>query len=413
MIARIRFDCYNNHPMKYIFITFLSLIIIFKFFNHNEVFAISDPLTVANNKFGIHITDENDLDNAAKLVNSTGGDWGYVTIVIREDERNIDRWQMVFDRLRILHLIPLVRISSEIEGDYWKNPELSDVIPWADFLSKLRWVTKNRYVIIYNEPNHAKEWGWKLDPISYSQILSSFSATLKKSSPDFFILPAGFDASAPNSKETMDEVKYLKMMKQYNPDIFDAIDGWTSHSYPNPGFTGDSIDRGRGSVGTYRWELKFLKTLGVTNKFPVFITETGWPHQDGSIFNRFFKKTDTVPLLLERAIREVWSDENIVAITPFILNYQSYPFSNFSWQKYLSNDFYPQYEMYQKLSKIEGKPVLEEIPDEKVLSAETIRSDSNSNELESGKYNISFNPINMLQSKFQILLSILLRFAGQ
>ncbi len=393
--------------MRIIFILFLLIIVIFKLSNPAGVSAISDPLTVANNKFGIHITDENDLNNAAKLVNSTGGDWGYITIVIREDERNIDRWQNVFDKLRILHLIPLVRIATNLEGDYWKNPELPDAITWTDFLSKLKWVTKNRYVIIYNEPNHAKEWGWKLDPISYAQILSSFSATLKRNSEEFFVLPAGFDASAPNSKETMDEVKYLKMMKQYNPDIFDAIDGWTSHSYPNPGFTGDSIDRGRGSVGTYRWELKLLDTLGVTKKFPVFITETGWPHQDGSIFNRFFKKTDKIPELLERTIREIWSDENIVAITPFILNYQSYPFSNFSWQKYLSDDFYPQYDMYQRLPKVEGKPILEEIKEEKVLSAETSKINPPKNILVSHKYNISYNPIDVLQSSFRILIQFI------
>ncbi len=390
--------------MRYIFITFLLIIFILKLFNPHVVFAIYDPLTVANNIFGIHITDENDLNNAAKLVNSTGGDWGYVTIVIREDERDVDRWQKIFDRMRILHLIPLVRLGSKMEGDHWIAPQLEDAITWADFLSKLKWVTKNRYVIIYNEPNHAKEWGWKLDPISYSQILSSFSATLKKNSPDYFILPAGFDASAPNSKETMDEVKYLKMMIKYNPDIFDFIDGWTSHSYPNPGFTGDSIDRGRGSVGTYKWELKLLKSLGVTKKLPIFITETGWPHQDGSLFNRFFKKTDIVPQLFEKAIKHVWLDENLVAITPFILNYQSYPFSNFSWQKYLSDDFYPQYEMYQKIQKIEGKPLLEAIYDEKVLSAETNINENFTNEIETEKYNISFIPINMLQSKIQILI---------
>ena len=37
--------------------------------------AISDPLSVPNNRFGIHIADLNDIPDVAPLVNSSGGDW--------------------------------------------------------------------------------------------------------------------------------------------------------------------------------------------------------------------------------------------------------------------------------------------------------------------------------------------------
>ncbi len=59
----------------------------------------------ANNKIGIHlaIPDENDMKKASELVNSNGGKWGYVTIVIPEDDRDKNKWQGVFDKMRELH----------------------------------------------------------------------------------------------------------------------------------------------------------------------------------------------------------------------------------------------------------------------------------------------------------------------
>ena len=58
-----------------------------------KAFAIYDPTGVPNNSFGIHIANIQDLEDAAKLVNSSGGDWGYVTLVITEDNRTISLWQ--------------------------------------------------------------------------------------------------------------------------------------------------------------------------------------------------------------------------------------------------------------------------------------------------------------------------------
>jgi hypothetical protein len=350
----------------FIFLTY------FYVFNISKVIAIYDPLSVPNNKYGIHIVDENDLDNAAKLVNSSGGDWGYVTMVIRENDRIVEKWQNIFGRMQQLHLIPLIRLATNLEGDVWRKPKLSDVQNWADFLSQLNWITKNRYIILFNEPNHAKEWGGMIDPVEYSQILSSFSATLKAKSTDFFILPAGLDASAPNSNLTMSENTFLLKMKSDNPFIFDVIDGFVSHSYPNPGFVGNITDSGRGTLKTYLWELNLLKLMGVTRDLPIFIAETGWPHQDGQPYNKHFFSADEVAQFIKQATELVWNDPQIVALTPFILNYQSPPFSNFSWQKPNSGEFYPQYTTYQSIEKIRGEPLLVQTEDKnKILGTES------------------------------------------
>ena len=56
-----------------------------------------------NNKTGIHlaIPSYEDLEKAARLVNSSGGDWGYVTLVIEQHDRDFQKWQDIFDRMRL------------------------------------------------------------------------------------------------------------------------------------------------------------------------------------------------------------------------------------------------------------------------------------------------------------------------
>jgi hypothetical protein len=64
------------------FIIFL-FVVVFLFVQTTSAFAIEDPLKTPNNKFGVHILFPSELQQAARLVNSSGGDWGYVVIPIR------------------------------------------------------------------------------------------------------------------------------------------------------------------------------------------------------------------------------------------------------------------------------------------------------------------------------------------
>ncbi len=329
------------------FLTAIFSFVIFLFLT-SSVLAVSDPTSQPNNKFGIHIADPVDLEDAAALVNSSGGDWGYVTFVVQKGERDYRRWQKVFDRMRELHLIPIVRIATRGLGEIWEKPSFGEIDGWVTFLNSLNWVVKNRYVIIGNEPNHAKEWGGEINPEEYATYLKEFSLKLKAASPDFFVLPAGLDASAPSAKnkETLDEVSYLKRMLAKEPDIFEHIDGWTSHSYPNPGFAGSDNGYGRTSVRAFDWELALLKTLGAKKDYKVFITETGWAGSGEEGFGTKFKN----------AYEGAWSDKRVIAVTPFILAYQEPPFDVFSW-KNKEGKFYDFYYQVQNLSKPKGDPL--------------------------------------------------------
>lgn len=329
---------------------FLSLLLasIVLFTTQSCILAENNPTDVSNNKFGIHITDENDLKDAATLVNSSGGDWGYVTFVITESQRDHDRWQKVFDDARRLHLIPIVRIASKPDGDNWTIPQNEEINNWIAFLNSLNWVIQNRYVIIGNEPNHTNEWGGKIDPGAYATYLNNFAVKLNQASDDFYVLPAGLDASAKNTSETMDEASFIKKMLLSEPNLFDNLDGWVSHSYPNPDFAGKVTDTGRGSVQTYSWELSYLQSLGISKNLPVFITETGWSNQKVN--------PDEIAQMYVYAFENVWNDKRIVAVTPFILNYNDSLFSEFSW-KNDDGSFYSYHDKYKNISKIKGEPV--------------------------------------------------------
>lgn len=325
--------------------------------NTTSAFAVEDPLVVQNNRFGIHILEENDLIDAAALVNSEGGDWGYATLVIRSDQRDLKHWQKIFNKMRRLHLIPIIRIATKQQNSHWKKPNFDEIDGWVSFLKELNWVVKNRYIVVGNEPNHAKEWGGKVNPFEYAEYLYSFSKRLKETSPDFFVLPAGFDSWAPTDSEHMRESEFLVSMLNIKPNVFDFVDGWASHSYPNPDFSGSPNSSGRGSVRSFDWELKYLKKLGIDKSLLVFVTETGWAHNIEEAPNGY-KSASFVSQSLKNAFENAWDDPRIVAVTPFILNYQQPPFDVFSWKKE-DGSFYAFYYEIQKVKKQSGQPVQE------------------------------------------------------
>lgn len=335
---------------------FAILLSIYLLFCPFTIYALYDPLSVPNNKYGVHVVDTNDIEDASQLVNSSSGAWGYITLVIPDTDMNKSKWQEIFNLLRRKLLIPLVRIATHVEGDSWVKPQEHNIPKWVDFLDGLNWPIENRYVILFNEPNHTKEWGNTIDPEGYASFLVKFSSTLKTKSNDFFVLPAGLDASAVTNGSTMEEEIYIRRMLASQPNIVQAIDGWTSHSYPNPGFSGSPYAYGKGTLATFLWEQELLRTLGVGKTLPVFITETGWQHSNGKYYDYRLLSPEAVAFHLTSASLSIWQNPAIAAITPFVFNYQDYPFDHFSFKKLNSSDYYPHYYRYQQIPKTAGIP---------------------------------------------------------
>ena len=333
--------------MKKILLILLTLL----FISVSNAYGIYNPQDLPNNKFGIHVLEQSDLEDAVKLVNSKGGLWGYITLVIRDDQRNLDQWAPFFKELRQKHLIPLVRIATHVERDSWIKPNQDNVFAWVDFLNELPWPTKNRYIVLFNEPNHAKEWGGAINPSEYAQIANIFIKALHKKSTEFYVLNSGFDLSASNIPgETADALWYWQQMEQEIPGIFKEFDGWTSHSYPNPGFSQNPYQSGRTSIVGYRFEQQYLTdNFGVAKK-PVFLTETGW------LINARLDE-NTVASYYQIAFEDIWTDSNLIAVTPFLLNYPEPLFASFSW-KDKEGKPREQFNKVANLNKDEGKPEL-------------------------------------------------------
>lgn len=311
---------------------------------------------LSNNKFGIHILETNEVKKAAELVNSSGGDWGYVTIVMREDDLNYHKWQKFMDNCRRLHLIPIIRIATKMDqAGFWLKPKLDDLEKWPLFLNSLNWPVKKQIVVIFNEPNQSKEWGGEINPAEYALVLEKSIKLLKQANPNFFVLNAGLDQAADARNGTIKEEVFLRKMFETNNNIFNYLDGWASHSYPNHGFRGLPSDVGRATIKGYQWELKILKNLSLTKNLPVYITETGWPHREGKIPELTFYQSNKTAQLFKKAFEYWMTDNRLKSVTPFILNYNELPFDHFSWLK-KDGTHYPQFNQILSFSKKKGAP---------------------------------------------------------
>ena len=295
-----------------------------------------------------------EVDEAADLVNSSGGDWGYVTIPIQASDRDLVKWQNFMDECGRKHLIPILRLATT--GDYfvqgsWSEPSDYDVLDFANFLNSLNWPTKNRYVVVFNEPNRGDEWGGTPDPKSYAEILQYASVIFKQTNPNFFIISAGLDNAAANIPgQSIDEFTFMQGMNDAVPGIFSEIDGLGSHSYPNPGFVASpSTDR----EGIYSFYYQNNYVAELTGKLlPVFITETGWTADKISYLTQVNYYSD--------AFANYWNDPNVVAVTPFILRADQGSFANFSF--IAGGQQTEVYKAYRNMSKVKGEPQIDYVP---------------------------------------------------
>lgn len=306
-----------------------------------------------NNKIGISLLQPSteDIQGAAQLINGGSGDWGYVTLVIQENDRDVRKWQDIFEHLRENHLIPIIRLATSPQGEVWRRPEEKDASDWVQFLLKLNWVVKKRYISLFNEPNHASEWGGEVDPATYTKVSLAFAKAIKESNDDYVVMLAGLDGAAPQyTSQFWDSGEFVRAICRDEgicKELFFYIDGWASHSYPNPGFSGSVWDTGKKSIKGYDYELQLLRELGITKELPVFITETGWTNAKLS--------EETIAENYKIAYTQIWgNDRRIQAITPFVFKYLSEPFIGFSWKK--NEGYSAQYNVVKELPKQRGTP---------------------------------------------------------
>lgn len=316
-------------------------------------YSHDDPLWEKNNKFGLYIYAENKdfFEIAQNLVNSGGGEWGYVLIPYGVKDRDIGKWGRVFDRLIKKKLIPVIQLW-DLDVDNYQE-ETREV---AKFLNSFIWPIKYRYISVYNEPNDNKFWNGDADPAEYAKILDYTIRIFKEENTDFYMLNGALNVSAADDVHNEDAFVFMKKMNEAVPGIFDKLDGWASHPYPQPNFSGKPTDTGRWSIRAYEDELEYLKNeLGVKKDLPVFITETGWAHAEGEKYNGSYKPVETVAQYFKTAYEEVWlKDDRVRAVMPFTIRYDP-PFDHFSWVNKDKVPYY-HYDVVKKMKKVNGDP---------------------------------------------------------
>ncbi len=316
------------------------------------------------------------------------GAGGYVVQLVRDDDLDLIRWQRFMDLCAEHQLIPIIRLATTFDRNagWWRAPAADGngryheiAARYAAFLGALRWPTNQHYVIIANEPNRGDEWGGRPDPAAYAQFLLDVAGAIRDRDSNAVILNAGLDLFAPHSgsrpafdgKYYMDAESFLDQMHAAHPEVFSAIDVWSSHAYPLGPFTAppwqqtfavdllnDAVNpahieppqhvHNRGING-YAWELFKLSTYGVS--LPVMITETGWRHAESIAHaakdtGKALPDAETTAAFLDLALRgnhgrypdfpeQGWtpwlSDPRVVAVTPFAFNGHPSEWGHTNW----------------------------------------------------------------------------------
>jgi len=316
------------------------------------VHAIYDPLSLPNNKLGVHILHPDEVGLAASFINNKNkASWGYVTVPITLADLDQGKWTKFMNESASQKLIPILRLATMPTNQSWERPKKEDLIAFAVFLDSLPWPIENRYIVIFNEVNRPNEYGDQVDPNHYTDILVEAVDIFKSHSDKYFILPAALDNAAPNANGFIRWDSYLVQMYQHNKEIFNKIDGWNSHSYPNPAFGASPAITGDNKIDSFKSDLEFIKKF-TAKKLPVFITETGW--------SKAILSDQQIADYYKHALVHTWSNLNIVAVTPFLLSANTLPFSNFSL---LSQDKSPSLAyLYLQSQATIGSPQLEIYP---------------------------------------------------
>lgn len=304
--------------------------------------AVELPQSENAAKLGMHVlsTDEV-LEARSYLALEQPDQWHYITVPFTlADLEKHEQWQSFFALAKEQRVIPLVRLMTEITDNAWSIPTRKQSIDQLAFLSQFEWPTPEKHVIIYNEVNHAKEWGNTIDPASYAAVFSFTAQWAHAHDKSFVVLPAALDLAAGNTRATREAFSYLEALLAHDPEVFVHADAWNSHSYPNPGFSASPQRTGKNSLRGFEHELAFLKQK-TGREFRVFITETGW--EESSTTRRWLSSYYTY------ALQHIWSDPRVVAVTPFVYKGAPGPFAGFS---FVSGDGTPTTQYYALLQAL-------------------------------------------------------------
>lgn len=277
--------------------------------------------------YGVHALHPDEIKQISQefAEHRSADDTLYVTLPFTlEDIGRLAQWQEAFELAEQQRIIPLVRITSEFdhEKNAWKVPDRRQMIGLVKALSALEWPQDQRHVILFNEPNHAAEWGGQVNPAEFAKTTGFLADWFHTEQKNYVVLPAAADLAAANTDKTWEAFRFWRGVAEADPTYFDRFDAWNSHSYPNPGFIGSPTAKGQNSLRGFEHELEFLKKY-TGKQWQVYITETGWRETP--------QNRRQLTSYYQVASKTVWSHPQVVAVTPFVWRGAPGPFAEFSF----------------------------------------------------------------------------------
>ena len=322
---------------------------------------------IPNNRYGLYmVTDhtnlslEKQLSEISVLVNSNGGDWGYVLIPfwITPKAYTENQWQQFFTLAEKYHLIPIIQLQTKKFGKDYMEKRLTDS---AKFLNSFYWPSSCRLITVFNEMNALEYYPDGIDPEGYAEALQLAIDIFKKENGNFYMMNGALNTSARTGPRYLDTEDFMISMNNKVPGIFEKIDGWAAHAYPQPEFSGDYYNPPswygkRDQIKSYEWELELLQKHFNVTGLSVFITETGWAHKEGNNPKWQYKDSSITASYYDDAFKNIWGpDDRIKAIIPFIFNHNAW--TNFNWMNDDGTCF-AQCDVLKNLPKVKGEAEL-------------------------------------------------------
>jgi len=246
-----------------------------------------------NPKMGVHtrLTDEVEewkIKRTLEMVREMGAPWivEYFPWAYYEGEKGIYDWShpdQVVDHARRQGLTVVARLGYVPE---WARPEDSafsylDAAHYTDFGDFVyafvdHFRGRVQYVIIWNEPNLALEWGFQpVNPAEYTALLRIAYARAKEADPQVQVLAGALAPTlAPKGHpEGMNDLDYLQGM--YDAGAADVFDILAAHAY---GWKFPVDDPPAADKVNFR-RVELLRQVMVRNgddHKPIMVTEGGW-----------------------------------------------------------------------------------------------------------------------------------------
>ena len=260
-----------------------------------EVVPLGPQRTVqtTNPKAGVHTRLENEVEpwkikKTLEMVRELGTPWivEYFPWAYSEPRKGkyvFDHADLVVDHANRQGLTIIARLGMTPE---WARPDgaIANYLPessyddFADYAAAFvtHFRGRIRYVILWNEPNLALEWGYRRpDPAAYTAMVCTVSQAIRQANPDVVILAGALAPTLgdPTGELGQSDLDFLQGM--YDAGIAPCFDALAVHAY---GHTFPPDDPPDPAVINFR-RVELLRQLMVANgdgDKPIHITEAGW-----------------------------------------------------------------------------------------------------------------------------------------